>query len=112
MKIYHNPRCSKSRQTLSIIEEAGAPVEIVEYLKEPLSKDELGQLIAFLGIKPLDLIRKNESDFKEHFKGKTLSDDEWISAMINYPKLMERPIVVKEGKAIIGRPPELVKALL
>ena len=112
MKIYHNPRCSKSRQTLQIIQDAGAEVEVVEYLKEIPGKSELKKVINLLGIQPYDLLRRGETDFKEHFKGMELTDDQWIDAMIQYPKLIERPIVVKGKKAILGRPPENVKDLL
>lgn len=112
MKIYHNPRCSKSRQTLQIITDSGFEPEIIEYLKDIPSKEELKSLIGLLGIKPFDLLRRGEVDFKENFKGKDLSDDQWIDAMINFPKLIERPIVVKGKKAVLGRPPENVKDLL
>jgi arsenate reductase len=112
MKIYHNPRCSKSRQTLNIIKEKGAEVEIIEYLNAIPSEKELRDLITLLGIKPEELLRKGEADYKENFKGKTLSGREWISAMIKYPKIIERPIVVSENKAILGRPPENVLDLL
>lgn len=112
MKIYHNPRCSKSRQTLALIEEKGAEVEIVEYLKDIPSKAVLKDLLSKLGIPAEKLLRKGEVDFKDNFKGKTLSDDEWIDAMIQYPKLIERPIVVKDNKAVLGRPPENVLELI
>lgn len=112
MKIYHNPRCSKSRQTLALIEENGAEVEIVEYLNSIPTKAELKDLLSKLGIPAEKLLRKGEADFKDNFKGKTLSEDEWIDAMIQYPKLMERPIVVKGNKAILGRPPENVLDLI
>ena len=111
MKIYHNPRCSKSRQTLAIIQEAGKEVEIVEYLKNIPNRSELKDLLTKLSISADKLLRKGEADFKENFKGKTLSDDEWIDAMIQYPKLIERPIVVKGNKAVLGRPPENVLEL-
>lgn len=111
MKIYHNPRCSKSRQTLDLIKEANIDVEIVEYLKEIPSKDELKDVLSKLGKRPVEILRKGEADYKENFKGKELSDDEWIDAMIAYPKLIERPIVVKDNKAVLGRPPENVKEL-
>lgn len=111
MKIYHNPSCSKSRQTLQLIKDAGKEVEVIEYLNAPPSFDELKQLINLLGRSPEQLLRKNEAIFKELFKGKSLSDDEWIKAMIDYPKLMERPIVIEGNKAVLGRPPENVKAL-
>ncbi|MEM1324274.1 MAG: arsenate reductase (glutaredoxin) [Bacteroidota bacterium] len=111
MKIYHNPRCRKSRETLALIEAEGITPDIVLYLNTPPSKTELQQLVQQLGISPEGLIRKSEAIYKEHFKGKTLSDEEWLEAMVTYPKLIERPIVVKDGKAIIGRPPENVQAL-
>ena len=112
MKIYHNPRCTKSRQTLSLIENKGVKVEIIEYLKNTPSKDELKAIIKKLGFDPEQLVRKGENDFKENFKGKKLTDEKWIEAMINYPKLIERPIVVKGDNAVIGRPPENVLKLL
>ena len=112
MKIYHNPRCSKSRQTLNIIKEKGVEVEIIEYLKVIPSEKELRSIIKLLGIRPEKLLRKGEADYKENFKGKILSDDEWITAMVQYPKLIERPIVVSDNKAILGRPPENVLDLL
>lgn len=110
--IYHNPRCTKSRQTLGLIEEKGRDFVVKEYLKNPPSKAELKEVIKKLGIKPAELIRKGEPDFKDHFKGKNLSDDEWIDAMVKYPKLIERPIVIEDDKAVLGRPPENVLKLL
>ena len=112
MKIYHNPRCSKSRQTLQLIKDSGKEIEIIEYLVSPPTFEELKSVIDHLGITPEQLLRKNEATFKEQFKGKSLSDDEWIQAMIDYPKLMERPIVVDGKKAILGRPPENVLSIL
>ncbi len=112
MTIYHNPRCTKSRQTLALIEEKGANFVVKEYLKNPPTKDDLKKVVSLLGIKPSELIRKGEAEFKENFKGKELSDDEWIDAMIAYPKLIERPIVIHENKAVIGRPPENVLDIL
>ncbi len=112
MKIYHNPRCAKSRETLQLIHDAGLEPEIIEYLNDVPTEAELKELIAMLGIKPYELLRRCEVDFKENFKGKDLSDDEWIAAMVKYPKLIERPIVVKQKKAVLGRPPENVKTFL
>lgn len=112
MKIYHNPRCSKSRQGLAILEESKQPFEIVKYLETTLTKTELTNLIKLLAIKPIDLVRKNETIWKSEFKSKNLSDNEIIDAMVNNPKLIERPIVVKNDKAIIGRPPEIIKTIL
>jgi len=112
MKIYHNPRCSKSRQTLDIIRLSGIEPEIIEYLTVVPSEEELTALIALLGIKPDELVRKGEDDYKNLFKGRALSDEAWIKAMVRYPKLIERPIVVGNKKAVIGRPPENVRKLL
>lgn len=112
MKIYHNPRCSKSRQTLGLIQQKMVDVEIIEYLNNTPSEEELKELITMLGIKPEELVRKNEAVFKEQYKGKTYSDDEWIRIMVQNPKLIERPIVVKDGKAVLGRPPEKVLDIL
>jgi arsenate reductase (glutaredoxin) len=112
MKIYHNARCSKSRQTLDLIRKAGIEPEIVNYLNDTPSKQELSELVRMLGISPEQLVRKGEDVFKEKFKGQKLSEQEWIAAMVQHPKLIERPIVVKQKKAVLGRPPENVKALL
>ena len=112
MKIYHNPRCTKSRQTLALLQENGVRLEVVEYLKDLLTIEDLSELIEFLGIEPLALVRKNEAVWKEQFKGKELSDKEVIKAMVENPKLIERPIVVKQKKAVLGRPPENVLQLI
>lgn len=112
MKIYHNPRCRKSRETLQLIEDNNIQPEIFLYLEEKVSKKELKDVIKKLGIKPEQLLRKNEAIFKENFKGKTFSDSEWIDIMIENPKLIERPIVIKGEKAVLGRPPENVLSLL
>ncbi len=111
MKIYHNPRCSKSRETLKLIEDSGANVEIIEYLKTPLKKAELESLVKALGITATELVRKKEKIIKE--EGIDISTDaKAISAMIKHPTLIERPIVVKGKKAVLGRPPENVKTFL
>lgn len=112
LTIYHNPRCSKSRQTLQIIEDSGSMVEVIEYLKTPPSKESLRHVVEKLGIKPEELVRKGEAIYKEKYKGKQLNDEEWIDAMVEHPVLIERPIVIREGKAVLGRPPENVKELL
>lgn len=112
MKIYHNPRCGKSREGLAILQESKLPFEIINYIETPLSTAELTDIIKLLGIPPIDLVRKNEAVWKENYKGKNLSDSEIITAMVKNPKLIERPIVVNNGKAVIGRPPELVKSIL
>lgn len=112
MKIYHNPRCSKSRQGLQILENSTIPFEIINYLKTPVSESELKEVIKLLNIAPIDLVRKNEAIWKENFKGKELSDSEIILVMVANPKLIERPIVINNGKAVIGRPPEIIKTIL
>jgi len=112
MKIYHNPRCSKSRQTLQMINDAGQDIEIIEYLKDVPTEEELKSIIKLLGIAPDQLLRKGEAIFKEKFKGKTFTDEEWIKIMIEHPKLIERPIVIDGEKAVLGRPPENVLSLL
>jgi len=108
MKIYHNPRCSKSRETLQIIKDAGVEVEIVEYLKSIPTAEDLKTILMKLNLKPTDILRKGEAVYKEKFKNSDFNDDEWIKVMIEYPKLIERPIVVKGNKAILGRPPQNV----
>ena len=112
MKIYHNPRCRKSRETLALIEEKGLQPEVIEYLNNPLTASELKEVLGKLDMPAASIIRKGESIFKEQFKGKDLSEEQWIQAMVDYPKLIERPIVVKGNAAVIGRPPENVLSLL
>ncbi|WP_268222945.1 arsenate reductase (glutaredoxin) [Sinomicrobium oceani] len=112
IKILHNPRCSKSRQGLAILEESGKDFEIVKYLEDVPSEKELKDIIALLGISPTDLVRKNESIWKAQYKDKELSDGELVKAMIAHPKLIERPIVISGKKAVIGRPPENIKTIL
>lgn len=112
IKIYHNPRCRKSREGLAILEKSGQEFEIVKYLEDTPTKAELKDLVDQLGIEPIDLVRKNEAIWKEQYKGKTLSDDQILEAMAAHPKLIERPIVVKGNKAVLGRPPEQIKTIL
>lgn len=112
IKIYHNPRCRKSREGLAILEKSGQEFEIVKYLEDTPTKAELKDLVDQLGIEPIDLVRKNEAIWKEQYKGKTLSDDQILEAMATHPKLIERPIVVKGNKAVLGRPPEQIKTIL
>ena len=112
MKIYHNNRCRKSREGLTILENSNKTFEVINYLDTPPSKKELKEILQMLGFNPIQLIRKNESIWKENFKNKELSDDDILNAMIEFPKLIERPIVVKGNKAVIGRPPENIKSLL
>ena len=112
IKIYHNPRCRKSREGLTILENSGKEFQIIKYLEEVPSEATLKEIISLLGISPIQLVRKTEQIWKENYKGKELSDIEIIKAMIENPKLIERPIVIHKNKAVIGRPPENVLVLL
>ncbi len=108
IKIYHNNRCSKSRCGVELLENSGKEFEIVKYLNTPPNLEQLQHIIDLLGITPIELVRKNEAIWKENFKGKILSDSDVISAMIENPKLIERPIVINGNKAVIGRPTEKI----
>ena len=111
LKIYHNPRCRKSRETLQLIKDRGEAVEIIEYLNEIPTIETLKSVLKKLGLKPLDIVRRGEAVFKENFKGKDYSDEEWLKILHENPKVIERPIVVKGDKAIVGRPPDNVQQL-
>ncbi|WP_062055270.1 arsenate reductase (glutaredoxin) [Aquimarina longa] len=110
--IYHNPRCSKSREGLALLNKTAEELTIIKYLETPPSEQELSEIIKLLKIAPIDLIRKNEVVWKENFKNKNLNDNELIKVMSENPKLIERPIVIKNNKAVIGRPPEKIKDIL
>ena len=110
--IYHNPRCSKSRQTLEIIRSKGIEPEIILYLEEPMDKTTLTQLLEKLTIGAEQLLRKSEQEFKDNFRGQELSEIQLIEAMVKYPKLIERPIVVADDRAVLGRPPENVLEII
>jgi arsenate reductase len=110
--IYHNPRCTKSRATLELLNARGIEPTVIEYLKTPPTAKELKTLVAKLGIKPEALVRKGEDVYKEKFAGKTLTDTQWIEALAANPILIERPIVVHGEEAVIGRPPENVEKIL
>jgi arsenate reductase len=112
IKIYHNPRCTKSRQGLAILENTGKEFEIIKYLDTIPSEKELIEIIKLLNIFPIDLVRKNEKIWKETYKGKELLDKEIILAMIKNPKLIERPIIINNNKAVIGRPPENILTII
>ncbi|MFA4869799.1 MAG: arsenate reductase (glutaredoxin) [Pedobacter sp.] len=112
IKIYHNNRCSKSRCALTALEESGQEFEVINYLQSTPTADELREIIKKLGIKPHDLIRKGEAVYISEFKGKDLSDEEWIAAMVENPILIERPILVSGDKAVIARPTERINEIL
>ena len=111
IKIYHNPRCRKSRAGLSYLETKNVDFEIIDYIKNPISEAQLAELLMKLNKNPQDIIRTQEDVFKKEFKGKNFSDEEWIKIMIEHPKLIHRPIIVKDYKAVLGQPPEEIDTL-
>ena len=113
VKIYHNPRCSKSRETLQLLKDRGIEPEIIEYLKTPPSTEELGDILNKLDMQPRDLMRKKEKEYKDTgMDNANLTRDQLIDGMVKTPKLIERPIVLANDKAALGRPPENVLAIL
>ena len=112
IKIYHNPRCKKSRAGLQYLREKGIEPEVIEYLKNPLSEADVKDLLVRLHKKPTDIIRTQEAIYKSDFKGKNFTDDEWVKILLEYPKLIQRPIVVKGPKAILGDPASEIDVLL
>jgi arsenate reductase (glutaredoxin) len=111
-QIYHNPRCGKSREALQYLQHNGIETDILLYLQNTPSFEELKDVICKLNIKPFDLIRKKEKIFTDKYIDNVLTDDEWIEVMINNPILIERPVIISESKAIIGRPKERIEELL
>lgn len=113
VKIYHNPRCSKSRQTLQLLRGQGIDPEVIEYLKTPPDAQELDDILQKLGMEPRDLIRKTESDYETSgLRDEKLDREALIKGMVKHPILIERPIVIANGKAAIGRPPENILNIL
>ena len=110
--IYHNNRCSKSRSGVAYLEAKGVEYQVRQYLNEPFTEEELKKLIAKTGLKPIDIVRKEETCFKQNLKGKDLTDDEWIAEMVKEPRLIQRPIVEKGDKAVMARPVENIDELL
>ncbi len=111
--IYHNPRCSKSRATLALLEENDAQADVVEYLKTPPTAWQLNDILNMLDLEPRELMRTHEAEYKDAgLDDAALTREQLIDAMVKHPKLIERPIVVKDGKAVIGRPPESVLDIL
>ena len=110
-KIYHNTRCSKSREALSLLKRKTEDIEIIDYLKKTLSYSEIVEVLSYLKLEPIEIIRKQEEIWKKKFKDKSMSNKEIIIAITNHPKIMERPIIIKNKKAVIGRPPEKVLTL-
>lgn len=112
IEIYHNPRCRKSREALQLLESKGIEHQTILYLDQTLNTEELKALLNKLKIKAEELVRKNESIWKEQYKGQTLTEDDIILAMVNHPKLIERPIVVNDYRAVIGRPAENILTII
>lgn len=110
--LYYNPRCTKCREALCLLEEKGYEAEIIEYLKTPPTEKELKEVLHKLGLKPMDIIRTKEPLFAEKYKGKKYSDAEWIKILCKNPILIERPIAIEGSKAIVGRPPEKIITIL
>jgi len=112
MKIYHNPRCAQSRAGLKYIEKKGFDLEVIKYLTEGITKEELIQIVEKTGLKPAELVRKQEPLYKSEFKGKNITDEEWIEILVRYPQLLQRPIIVNGEKAVVANPPEEVEKIL
>ncbi|THF63393.1 arsenate reductase (glutaredoxin) [Pseudothauera rhizosphaerae] len=112
VRIYHNPRCGKSRSACAILAEKGIQPEVVEYLKTPPDRATLKGLLKKLGLSAEELVRKGEAIYKSEYKGRTLSEEEWIDALLAHPILIERPIVVAGERAVVARPPERVQELI
>lgn len=112
IKIYHNPRCSKSRQGVKYLEEKGLEFEVIQYLKDELNEVELKELIQKLNIQPIELVRTKETIWKENYKDLELSADQIIQAMVENPRLIERPIVLNKEKAVVARPTENIDQVL
>ena len=110
--LFHNPRCAKSRQAKAILDERGVDYDVRLYLDETPTASELEKVLDRLGLEPEALLRRGEPVFREKFKGKELTRKQWVRAMVEHPKLIERPILIKGRKAIVGRPPERVLELL
>lgn len=112
MIIFHNARCSKSREALELLKENNCEIEIRDYLNVPPTKKEIKDILTMLKCKPFDIVRKTESIFLENYKDKKITDAKWIDILSKYPILIERPIVIDGDKAVIGRPPKLVFDLI
>lgn len=112
IKIYHNPRCSKSREGLALLEASGKEFEVIKYLEDIPTKEELRNILHLLDLPTEELVRKNETIWKDKYRGTQMTEEDILDAMIENPKLIERPIVVMDHAAVIGRPPENIKRLI
>ncbi|TCO10721.1 arsenate reductase (glutaredoxin) [Natronoflexus pectinivorans] len=112
IQILHNPRCKKSREGLSFLKEKGIEPEKIRYLDNQLTKNQIRDLIKKMNIKPEDWVRKNEDIYKQNYKNRDLTDEEWIDILFTHPKLLERPVVINGDKAVIARPVEKISEIL
>lgn len=110
--IYHNPKCRKSRAGLQYIQDKGLEYTVIEYLKTPFSREQFKELLMKLNMRPVEIVRTQEDEFKEKLKGKTFTDEEWITILLENPKLIQRPIVVKNHKAVLGQTGDEIDRLL
>jgi arsenate reductase (glutaredoxin) len=110
--IYHNPKCRKSREGLQYLQDKGLEYAVVEYLRNPFTREQFKELLMKLNMRPLEIVRTQEDEFKEKLKGKTFTDEEWITILLENPKLIQRPIVVKNHKAVLGQPVEEIDRLM
>ena len=110
--IYHNPKCRKSREGLQYLQDKGMEYTVVEYLRNPLTREQLKDLLMKLNMRPEQIVRTQEDEFKEKLKGKHFTDEEWITILLENPKLIQRPIVVKNHKAVLGQPVEEIDRLM
>ena len=112
LKIYHNPRCRKSREGLHYLQSKGVEIQVIEYLKNPLTKEDFKMILMKLNKKPGEIVRKQEDYYKKELKNKDFTDEEWLQILVENPKLMQRPIIVGKYKAVLAQPPELIDELL
>ena len=112
LKIYHNPRCRKSRAGLEHLQASGAKFEVIDYLKTGLSQEQIKEILLKMNISPADLVRNQEDIYKKELKGRNFNDNEWIVILSENPKLLQRPVIVSEHKAVLGQPPEKINILL
>lgn len=112
LTVYHNPRCSKSRSACEILAAKGIKTRIINYLETPPNKEELRGILKKLGMSPSELVRRGEAVFKENYAGKTLDEEQWLDALTAHPILIERPIIARGHRAVVGRPPEKVLELI
>ena len=112
LKIYHNPRCRKSREGLEFLKGKTSDFKVVEYLKEGLSEESLKEILLKTNLKPLNLVRTQEEVFKKELKGKKFTDDEWVKIIVENPKLLQRPIIIGKHKAVLAQPPEKMDEII